>query len=191
MTPRLLEKYRKECIPAMQQKFGIKNPMAVPRLDKIVINMGVGEAMQDMKIMDAAVQDLTIIAGQRPVIRRARNAISNFKLKINAPVGCTVTLRRARMYEFLDRLVNVCLPRIRDFNGVSRKSFDQRGNYNLGLTEQTIFPEIDPGRLSRSQGMDIAFVFRNGNPEHNLELLRLLGVPFARVSESAKDKKKD
>lgn len=177
-TPRLLKKYREEVIPAVQKKFGIDNPMAVPHLQKIVINMGVGAAISDMKIMDAAVQDLTTITGQKPIIRRAKIAISNFKLRKNLPIGCMVTLRRYKMYEFLDRFVSVALPRIRDFNGVPVKSFDKQGNYNLGITEQSIFPEIETGRISRTQGMDIAFVFSQGKTEENMEVLRLLGMPF-------------
>lgn len=181
MKPRLLEKYRKEVIPAMQEKFGIKNPMAVPSIEKIVINMGVGEAMSDIKILDKAAADLSLITGQKPTIRRARVAISNFKLRENQPVGAKVTLRRYRMYEFLERLVCVTLPRIRDFNGVSRKAFDKGGNYSLGIADQGIFPEIDAGaRDHRIQGMDITFVIKNGNKETNTELLRLLGMPFTK-----------
>lgn len=177
-VPRLLKRYRENIVPEVQNKFGIKNNMAVPRLTKVVINMGVGEAIHDMKIMEAAVQDLTAITGQKPIIRRAKKAISNFKLRKNLPVGCMVTLRRYRMYEFIDRFFNVCLPRIRDFNGVPVKSFDKQGNFNLGITEQTIFPEIDAGRLPRTQGMDIAFVFNQGTKEQNMEVLKLLGMPF-------------
>lgn len=177
-VPRLLKRYRENIVPEVQNKFGIKNNMAVPRLTKVVINMGVGEAIHDMKIMEAAVQDLTAITGQKPIIRRAKKAISNFKLRKNLPVGCMVTLRRYRMYEFIDRFFNVCLPRIRDFNGVPVKSFDKQGNFNLGITEQTIFPEIDAGRLPRTQGMDIAFVFNRGTKEQNMEVLKLLGMPF-------------
>ncbi len=185
-VPRLLKKYREEVVPAVQKKFGIDNPMAVPRLEKIVINMGVGAAIADMKIMDAAVADLATITGQKPIIRRAKVAISNFKLRKDLPIGCMVTLRRHKMYEFLDRLINVALPRIRDFNGVPVKSFDKQGNYNLGLAEQTIFAEIEVGRLSRTQGMDIAFVLSHGNADENSEVLRLLGMPFrkARVEEN-------
>lgn len=181
MVPRLLEKYRKEVIPEMQKKFGEKNPMAVPRIEKIVLNMGVGEAMSDVKILDRAAIDLSTITGQKPSIRRSKEAISNFKLRENQPVGCKVTLRSHRMYEFLDRLMNITLPRIRDFNGVSRKSFDKAGNYSLGIQDQSIFPEIDAGaRDHRIQGMDITFVIKNGNKEKNTELLRLFGMPFTK-----------
>ena len=180
MEPRLLERYRKEIIPAVQEKFGIKNVMAVPRLEKVVVNMGVGEATTDIKIMDQAMADLTTITGQKPIVRKAKVAISNFKLKENAPIGCKVTLRRSKMYEFVDRLVNAALPRIRDFNGVPKKSFDKDGNYTLGLREQTIFPEIELDKLPRSQGMDITFVFNHGPAEHTFEVLRLLGMPFGK-----------
>ena len=162
----------------MKEKFGIKNSMAVPRLDKIVINMGVGKAIGDMKIMDSAVRDLTTICGQKPIIRRSKKAISNFKLREGLPIGCKVTLRRAKMFEFMDRLVNICLPRIRDFNGVSTKSFDGQGNYTIGISDQSIFPEIDTGKIQHAQGMDITFVFNGGPQEHTMEILRLLGMPF-------------
>ena len=181
MAPRLLEKYRKEVIPEMQKKFAIKNPMAVPQIEKVVVNMGVGEAISDVKILDHAAQDLATITGQKPSVRRAKKAISNFKLRENLPVGCKVTLRRMRMYEFIDRLVNISLPRIRDFNGVSRKAFDREGNYTLGIQDQGIFPEIDAGaRDHRIQGMDITFVIKGGDRDKNLELLRLLGMPFTK-----------
>lgn len=181
MVPRLLEKYRKEVIPEMQKKFGIENPMATPRIEKIVINMGVGEAMSDVKILDRAAEDLATITGQKPSIRRSKEAISNFKLRENQPVGCKVTLRSKRMYEFLDRLVSITLPRIRDFNGVSRKSFDKAGNYSIGIQDQSIFPEIDAGaRDHRIQGMDITMVIKNGDKEKNTELLRLFGMPFTK-----------
>jgi len=181
VAARLLDKFRKEVIGQMQEKFDIKNPMAVPHLDKVVINMGVGEAISDVKILDRAAQDLAMITGQKPLVRRAKKAISNFKLRENLPVGCKVTLRRARMYEFVDRLVNVSLPRIRDFNGTSPKAFDRQGNYTLGISDQSIFPEIDAGaRDHRIQGMDITFVFKGGNNDKNFELLRLLGMPFAK-----------
>jgi large subunit ribosomal protein L5 len=174
-------KYQKEVIPAMEEKFGIKNVMAVPQIDKIVVNMGVGEARDDIKFLEQAAEELATITGQKPTIRRAKKAISNFHLKQGLPVGCKVTLRRTRMYEFLNKLVNVVLPRIRDFNGVSRKSFDRDGNYTLGLKEQSIFPEIDPTRRDfRAQGMDITIVIKGGSAEKNLELLRLMGMPFTK-----------
>lgn len=179
---RLLEKYRKEVIPSMQTKFSITNPMAVVRLEKIVVNMGVGEAMQDAKLLEKAMVDMSVITGQKPISRKAKEAISNFKLREGAAVGCKVTLRRARMYEFLDRLVNIALPRIRDFNGVPLRSFDKEGNYSLGISDQAIFPEVETGKIERSQGMDITFVFNHGPKEQTLELLRLLGMPFVKKS---------
>jgi len=178
MKPRLLEKFNKDVVPAMEQKFGIKNVMAVPRLQKIVINMGVGKATGDINILESAVKDMTAITGQKPIIRRSKKAISNFKLRESSPVGCKVTLRSVKMYEFLDRFVNVALPRIRDFNGVSRKSFDKGGNYTLGITDQTIFPEIQLDHVPAPQGMDISFVFNHGPQEQTEEVLTLLGMPF-------------
>jgi len=163
----------------MMEKFGLKNRMAVPRLDKIVVNMGVGEALQDVKILDKAMEELGTITGQKPLMRRAKIAIANFKIKENNPIGCKVTLRRARMYEFLDRLISIALPRIRDFRGVPLHSFDQAGNYSLGLTEQNIFPEIEVDRITRTQGMDIVFVIKNSkSSEQSKELLKLFGIPF-------------
>jgi large subunit ribosomal protein L5 len=179
MIPRLQEKYRNEITVKMMEKFGLKNRMAVPRLDKIVVNMGVGEALQDVKILDKAMEEMGIITGQKPLMRRAKIAIANFKIKENNPIGCKVTLRRARMYEFLDRLVSIALPRIRDFRGVPLFSFDKAGNYSLGLTEQNIFPEIEVDRISRTQGMDIVFVIKNSkSSEQSKELLKLFGIPF-------------
>ena len=180
MIPNLQKKYREECIPKMKEKFGVKSPMAIPCLEKIVINMGVGDAIADVKILDSAMKDLATITGQKPLIRRSREAISNFKLKENAPIGCKVTLRGSRMYEFMDRLTNVAIPRIRDFNGISRKSFDKQGNYTFGITDQSIFPEIDTGRIAHTQGMDITFVFNKGPQTQTLELLTLLGMPFTK-----------
>jgi len=148
------------------------------------VNMGVGEAINDQKIMDKALEDLATITGQKPMIRKAKVAISNFKLREGISIGCKVTLRRIRMYEFMDRLLNITLPRIRDFNGVSRKSFDRAGNYTLGLKEQAIFPEIEPGRIQHTQGMDVTFVFKGGNKEQTFELLHLLGMPFTILRES-------
>jgi large subunit ribosomal protein L5 len=178
MKPRLIEKYNNEIIPKMMEIFKYKNKLEVPRLVKIVVNMGVGEAIQDIKILDQAMDELATITGQRPSLRRAKKAISNFKIREGLPVGCKVTLRRKMMYEFMDRLVNVALPRIRDFNGVPGESFDQSGNYSLGLTEQTIFPEIETDRTPRVQGMDITIVTTAKNKEESKELLRLFGVPF-------------
>ena len=178
--PRLQKTYKEVCVPQMKQKFGIKNDFAISRLDKIVINMGVGKSIADIKILDSAVKDLEAISGQKAVKTRAKKAISNFKLREDLPIGCKVTLRRARMYEFLDRFISIVLPRIRDFNGVSRKAFDKQGNYTLGINDQSIFPEIETGKLQNVQGMDITIVFKQGNPEQNLELLTLLGMPFTK-----------
>lgn len=179
MAARLLENYKKEIIPQMMQAFAIKNRFAVPRIEKIVVNMGVGEALQDIKILDKAMDDLSVITGQRPILRRAKKAIANFKIRQNQAIGCKVTLRRARMYEFMDRLINVAMPRIRDFRGIPGNSFDQQGNYTLGLSDESIFPEIDIDRVSRSQGMDITFVIKNAeSKEQAKELLRLFGMPF-------------
>lgn len=179
MKPRLQEFYNNEVIPQILQTFSLKNKLAVPRIDKIVINMGVGEALQDIKILDKAMEDLSLITGQKPILRRAKKAISNFKVKENQPVGCKVTLRRSKMYEFMDRLINIAMPRIRDFRGVSLDSFDRAGNYTLGLTEQTIFPEIDYDKIVRAQGMDITFVIKNAaNKQQAKELLKLFGMPF-------------
>ena len=179
MVPRLLEKYRNEIVPKMMQAFNIKNKLAVPRLEKIVVNMGVGEAIQDIKILEKSMEELAIITGQKPTKRCAKKAISNFKIRKGQPIGCKVTLRRAMMYEFMDRLINVALPRIRDFRGVSAESFDGCGNYTLGLTEESIFPEIEYDRITRQQGMDITLVIKNAKlREHAQELLRLFGMPF-------------
>ncbi len=181
MIPRLQEKYFKEVIPALKEKFGVKNVMALPRLQKIVVNMGVGEAINDIKAIEAAMSEMETITGQKPVMSRSKTAISNFKLRKGLPIGCKVTLRRTKMYEFLDRFVNVSLPRIRDFNGVSRNSFDRFGNYSIGISDQAIFPEVESGRITRAQGMDITFVF-NGKPkEQTMELMRLLGMPFQKA----------
>lgn len=179
MKPRLLEKYREQIVPKLMEQFSLKNRMAVPRLEKIVVNMGVGEALTDIKILDRAMEELGLITGQKPLMRRARVAISNFKVKIGNPVGCKVTLRRAKMYEFLDRLINVALPRIRDFRGVPCDSFDKAGNYSMGITEQHIFAEIDYDRISRMQGMDITFVIKNSrSSDQSKALLQSFGMPF-------------
>ncbi|RKY30601.1 MAG: 50S ribosomal protein L5 [Candidatus Omnitrophota bacterium] len=179
MTPNLLEKYRKEIIPAMQEKFQLKNKLAIPMLEKIVINMGVASAREDIKTLEKAMEELAVITGQKPVMRRAKKAIANFKIRKNLPVGCKVTLRKTIMYEFLDRLINVALPRIRDFRGVSLDSFDEAGNYSLGISEQNIFPEIEYDKIYRPQGMDITIVIKRAKSvEQARELLRLFGMPF-------------
>lgn len=180
LAPRLLEKYRKQVIPQLMEKFNYKNKFQVPRLVKIVINMGVGQGAQDIKILEAAIGDLTTIAGQKPIITRAKKAIANFKIKKGSPIGCKVTLRGARMYEFFDRLVNIALPRIKDFRGLSPNSFDGDGNYAFGISEQTIFPEIEYDKVQKVQGMDIIIVTTAKTAEESRELLRLLGMPFRR-----------
>jgi len=176
--PRLKEKYEKETVPALMKRFGYKNVMQVPRLEKIVVNVGVGEAIQNMKLLDAVSADLAAVTGQRPVVRRSKQAISNFKLKAGMPIGTAVTLRKNRMYEFFDRLVNVAIPRIRDFRGTSPNSFDGRGNYNLGITEQIIFPEIDYDKVEKIMGMNVTVVTSAKTDEEGFELLKSMGVPF-------------
>ncbi|WP_366924843.1 50S ribosomal protein L5 [Metallumcola ferriviriculae] len=175
---RLKEKYLKETQPALKEKFGYKNTMEVPKLEKVIINMGVGEATQNPKALDGAVEDLTAITGQKPVITKAKKSVAAFKLREGTPIGCKVTLRGDKMYEFVDRLVNVTLPRVRDFNGVSPKAFDGRGNYTLGMKEQLIFPEIDYDKVDKVRGMDIVFVTSAKSDEESRELLRLMGMPF-------------
>lgn len=176
---RLKEKYVKEVAPALQQKFNYKNVMEIPRLDKVVINIGVGEATQNPKELDGAVEDLKTITGQKPVITRAKKSIAAFKLREGVAIGTKVTLRNDRMYEFVDKLFNVVLPRVRDFRGVSPKAFDGRGNYTLGLKEQLVFPEIDYDKVDKVRGMDIVFVTTAKNDEESRELLRFMGMPFA------------
>jgi large subunit ribosomal protein L5 len=178
VTPRIKEKYQKEVVPSLMKRFGYKNVMQVPRMEKIVVNVGMGDAIQNAKLLDAVSTDIGAITGQKPVTRRSTKAISNFKLKAGMPVGCMVTLRKARMWEFYDRLVNVAIPRIRDFRGISPKSFDGRGNYNLGLLEQIIFPEIDYDKVEKIKGMNITIVTTARTDEEGLELLRGLGMPF-------------
>lgn len=175
---RLFEDYKARIIPALQKKFNYKNIMQTPKIEKVVINMGVGAATQDSKLLDAAVHDLVTITGQKPSIRKAKKAISNFKLRQGVPIACFVTLRRATMYEFLDRLLNVAIPRIRDFKGVPDKSFDGRGNYTLGVKEQIIFPEIDVDKMDRVRGMDITIVTSARTDEEAYELLKEFGMPF-------------
>ncbi len=175
---RLKEKFNSEVAPAMMQKFSYKNVMQIPRLEKVIINMGLGEAIQNAKIIDSAVLDLTQIAGQKPIITRAKKSIAGFKLRENMPIGTKVTLRGARMYQFVDKLFNVALPRVRDFRGVSPKSFDGRGNFTMGLKEQLLFPEIDYDKIEKLRGMDITFVTTAKSDEEARELLKLMGMPF-------------
>lgn len=175
---RLKEKYNKEVVPALMKRFGYENVMQVPRLEKIVINIGVGDAIGNVKLLDAAMADLAQIAGQKAVIRKAKKSISNFKLKAGAPIACMVTLRKKRMYEFFDRLVNVAIPRVRDFRGSPPKSFDGRGNYTLGLKEQIIFPEVDYDKVEKIRGMNISIITTAKTDEEGFELLKALGVPF-------------
>jgi len=175
---RLKEQYKKEVVPALIKAFDYKNPMEVPRLVKIVVNMGLGEAVQNVKILDRAVEELTMIVGQKPVITKARKSIATFKLRQGMSIGCCVTLRRERMFEFLDRLVNVALPRVRDFRGISTKSFDGRGNFALGLKEQIIFPEIEYDKVEKIRGMNIAIVTTAKTDDEARQLLKLMGMPF-------------
>ncbi|MCD6118011.1 50S ribosomal protein L5 [bacterium] len=177
-VPRLFEKYKNEIVPQLQKKFGYKNIMQAPRIKKIALNIGVGEGPQDQKLIDAAVDDLTTITGQKAVVTRAKKAISNFKIRQGYPIGCRVTLRRERMYEFLDRLLNVALPRVRDFRGVSDSGFDGRGNYTLGIKEQIIFPEITHDKVVKIGGMNITMVTTARTDEEAYELLKEFGMPF-------------
>ncbi len=177
---RLREQYQTEIIDAMKKKFGYKNVMEVPKLVKIVVNMGVGEAKENVKILDSAAGDLQVITGQKAVITKAKKAVANFKIREGMPIGCKVTLRGERMYEFLDRLVNLALPRVRDFRGVSANAFDGRGNYALGIKEQLIFPEIDYDKIDKVRGMDVIVVTTAKTDEEARELLRLFNMPFAR-----------
>ena len=176
---RVLEKYKAEVVPAMQSQFGYKNPMMMPKIVKVVINIGVGDAKTDSKFVDAAVSELATISGQKPMIKKAKKSIANFKLREGTPVGCCVTLRGTRMWEFLDRLMNLTLARIKDFQGVSRTSFDGRGNYNLGLKEQLIFPEINYDKVVKLRGMNITIVTTAGTDEEAFVMLEKLGMPFA------------
>ena len=178
IVPRFFTKYQKETIPALTKQFGFKNPMQVPRLEKIVINMGLGAAVANPKIIDAGVEELRAITGQKPVVTRARKAIASFKLRAGIPIGAMVTLRGRRMWEFLDRLITLALPRTRDFRGVSRKAFDGQGNYTLGLREQIIFPEIDYDRIDVIKGLNISIVTTAPNDEEGRALLQHLGMPF-------------
>ncbi|WP_447987614.1 50S ribosomal protein L5 [Nitrospira sp. Nam74] len=178
MTPRLRETYRNQIVPALMKEFGYKNPMQVPKVERVVLNVGMGEAIQNVKLLESAVTELGIITGQRPVVTKAKKAIAGFKLRQGMPIGAKVTLRNDRMYEFLDRLVSLALPRIRDFRGVSPKAFDGRGNYTLGLKEQLIFPEIQYDNVASIHGMDITIVTTATTNDEGKALLRHMGMPF-------------
>ena len=178
MISRLHERYRKDAMPALSKRFGYTNAMAVPRLKKITVNIGMGEASQNIKLLDVAVQELGQITGQKPVITRAKKSIANYKIRKGMPIGCMVTLRGERMYEFLDRLSNIVLPRVRDFKGLPGNSFDGRGNYTLGLRDQLVFPEIDYTRVDKIKGMNITLTTTAKSDEEGRELLKLMGVPF-------------
>ncbi|MEP6584943.1 MAG: 50S ribosomal protein L5 [Ginsengibacter sp.] len=182
-TPRLAEKYKKEVVPALMKKFAYKTVMQAPRLEKVCINRGVNGAVADKKLVDVSIEELTTITGQKAVATMSKKDISNFKLRKNMPIGAKVTLRGVNMYEFLDRLVSVSLPRVRDFKGISDKSFDGRGNYTLGVTEQIIFPEIDIDKVNKITGLDITFVTTASTNEEAFELLKELGMPFKNVKK--------
>ncbi|PTM54673.1 50S ribosomal protein L5 [Desmospora activa] len=178
MSVQLKERYQQEISPALMKKFEYQSPMQVPKVEKVVINMGVGEAVQNAKVLDSAVEDLTLISGQKPVITRAKKSIAGFKLREGMPIGTKVTLRGERMYDFLDKLINVALPRVRDFRGISPKAFDGRGNYTLGLKEQLVFPEIEYDKVDKVRGMDIVIVTTADSDEEARELLTQMGMPF-------------
>ena len=180
MSSRLKETYTNEIVDAMIKKFGYKNIMQVPKLEKVVVNMGVGEAKENVKILEAAMNDLEIITGQKPIQTKAKKSVANFKIREGMPIGCKVTLRGDKMYEFVDRLINLALPRVRDFRGVNPDAFDGRGNYSLGIKEQLIFPEIEYDKVDKIRGMDIIFVTTAKTDEEARELLRLFNMPFAR-----------
>ncbi|GAB4231456.1 MAG: 50S ribosomal protein L5 [Deltaproteobacteria bacterium] len=175
---RLQDQYRNDVVPKLKEKFGYRNVMQVPRLTKIVVNMGLGEAIENAKVIDTAAEEIGIITGQKPVVTRARKSIANFKLRTGVPIGVSVTLRKERMFHFLDKLVSIALPRVRDFKGISPKGFDGRGNYTLGVKEQIIFPEINYDKIDKIRGMNITMVTTARTDEEGLELLRLLGMPF-------------
>jgi large subunit ribosomal protein L5 len=179
-TSRLKESYRSEFVPQMMERYSYKNRMAVPRLHKIVVNMGVGEAAENIKLLDAAAEQLGAITGQKPIIRRARKSIANFKLRKDMPIGCSVTLRGDRMYDFFERLISIALPRVRDFRGLSTKSFDGRGNYTLGLKDQLVFLEIDYAKVDKVRGMNVTMVTTAASDEEARNLLTLMGMPFRR-----------
>lgn len=181
----LWKQYQESIVPAMMERFGLSNRLRVPRLKKISVNMGIGSGVSDSKAVESAVEELALITGQRPVVTRARKSVAGFKLREGMPVGCRVTLRGKIMYEFLDRLINIVLPRIKDFRGLSPDSFDGRGNYTLGLTEQIVFPEVEVDKLYRTQGMDITIVTSAADDGEARELLRLFGMPFKREEENS------
>jgi len=178
MTPRLLERYNDQILPALAERFGRKNRLSLPRLDKVVINMGVGEAVAEKKYLEEAVDALRLISGQNPVVCRARKSVAGFHLREGMAIGCKVTLRQARMYEFLDRLIALALPRVRDFRGLDPNAFDGHGNYSLGLSEQLVFPELNPDKYTRAQGMNITLVTTTDSDEEARELLRGFGMPL-------------
>ncbi|ODU22482.1 MAG: 50S ribosomal protein L5 [Sphingomonas sp. SCN 67-18] len=184
--PRLRKQYDERIVKAMTEKFGYSNPMQVPRIDKIVLNMGVGEATQDKKKVEVAASEMELIAGQKPVVTRAKKSVATFKLREGMPIGAKVTLRRERMYEFLDRLITIALPRVRDFRGLNPKSFDGRGNYAMGLKEQIVFPEINYDRIDTVRGMDVIVATTANTDEEARELLRLFGFPFPQEAENEK-----
>lgn len=178
-VPRLKKKYQEEALPAMMKEFGYKNSLQVPRLEKVTLNMSLSEALQNVKVLDTAVAEIMAITGQKPVITRAKKAIANFKLREGVPIGCMVTLRRERMYEFLDRLIHIALPRVRDFKGISDRSFDRRGNYSLGLREQVMFPEIQADKVDKARGLTVSIVTTAKTDQEGRALLKYLGMPFA------------
>ena len=185
-SPRLLKKYRDEVVPALMQKFGYKSVMECPRLVKICLNQGVKGSTSDKKMIDEAVAEMTLVTGQKAIPTMSKKDISNFKLRKNMPIGCRVTLRHVKMYEFLDRFVSVSLPRVRDFKGISEKSFDGRGNYTMGITEQIIYPEINIDKIARISGMDITFVTTAKTNEEAYELLKEMGMPFTNMEKTGK-----
>lgn len=182
--PRLRDTYRQEIVPAMMAEFGFANPMRVPRVEKIVVNIGLGEALTNGRAMESATRDLTTITGQKPIVTRARKSIAGFKLRAGNPIGTCVTLRGDRMYHFLDRLVNTALPRIRDFRGISRRGFDGRGNFSIGLREQIIFPEIDYNQIDRFRGLQVSIITSAQNDAESIRLLELFGMPFVRPNQA-------
>ena len=184
-VPRLKERYENEILPAMREKFGRENRLSLPRVQKVVVSMGVGSAMTDKKHMEEAVAAMTDLTGQKPLVCKSRKAIANFRLREGVAIGCKVTLRGARMYEFLDRLISIALPRVRDFRGLKRDAFDGHGNYSLGLTEQLVFPELNPDKYLRAQGMNIAICCSAGSDDESREMLRMFGVPFKSEDEAA------